>query len=175
MKKLIPISVLSLVIISILSNNYSKIIIPDDAIRFRVIANSNSDYDQINKKIIAKTLSTDIVEILKDTKSISEARETLQNNLNNFEEKASQVAESNNYKKEINVDYGSHYFPEKEYKGVTYKEGEYESLVVTLGNGKGENFWCVLFPPLCLLEAEETDTNEIEYKSFIKELIDKYF
>ena len=65
--------------------------------------------------------------------------------------------------------------PEKHYKGVTYKEGNYESLVVKLGEGKGENFWCVLFPPLCLLEAEESDKDEVEYKSFIKEIIDKYF
>lgn len=175
LKKIIPISILSLLIISVLSNNYNKIIIPKEAIRFRVIANSNSNYDQENKKIIAKTLSTDIVEILKENNSISEARKTLQNNLNRFEASAKEVAKTNNYKQEINIDYGNHYFPEKEYKGVTYKEGEYESLVVTLGKGDGDNFWCVLFPPLCLLEADESDTKEIEYKSFIKELIDKYF
>lgn len=175
MKKLFILSLLSLVIITVINNNYNKVIIPKEAIRFRVIANSNSEYDQINKKEIAKTLSTDIVEILKETSSISDARTTLQNNLTSFEKKAQEVAKSNNYKEDINVDYGTHYFPEKEYKGVTYKEGEYESLVVTLGSGRGENFWCVLFPPLCLLEADEADTDKIEYKSFIKELIDKYF
>ena len=56
---------------------------------------------------------------------------------------------------------------------IKYKEGNYESLVVTLGDGSGDNFWCVLFPPLCLLEAEDTN-NEVEYKFFVKELIDKY-
>ena len=175
MKKLFILSILILVIITVINNNYNKVIIPKEAIRFRVIANSNSEYDQTNKKEIAKTLSTDIVEILKETSSISDARTTLQNNLTNFEKTAKEVAKINNYKEDINVDYGTHYFPEKEYKGVTYKEGEYESLVVTLGSGKGENFWCVLFPPLCLLEADEADTDKIEYKSFIKELIDKYF
>lgn len=164
-----------LIILTILTNSYSKVIIPKEAIRFRVIANSNSEYDQTNKKKIAKTLSTDIVEILKDTSSIEEARKTIQSNLDNFEKSAKQIAYSNDYEEKINVDYGTHYFPEKEYKGVTYKEGEYESLVVTLGSGEGENFWCVLFPPLCLLEADESDSEEIEYKSFIKELIDKYF
>ena len=48
--------------------------------------------------------------------------------------------------------------------------------MVTLGNGQGKNFWCVLFPPLCLLEAEEgKEEKEVEYKSFVKEMIDKYF
>ena len=82
---------------------------------------------------------------------------------------------NDNYDNNVEVNYGMNYFPEKTYKGVKYKEGEYESLVVTLGKGEGNNFWCVLFPPLCLLEAEEDDTNEVEYTSFVKELIDKYF
>ena len=68
------------------------------------------------------------------------------------------------------------YFPKKVYKGVTYEAGNYESLVITLGDGLGKNWWWVMFPPLCLLEAEETEeTTEVEYKFFIKELIDKYF
>ena len=66
------------------------------------------------------------------------------------------------------------YFPEKEYKGTIYKEGKYESLVITLGNGQGNNFWCVLFPPLCLLDEEDETTN-VEYTSLVKEIIDKYF
>ena len=86
-----------------------------------------------------------------------------------------ETMDENNIQEEYTIDYGNHYFPEKVYKGVKYPEGEYESLVVTLGDGLGENFWCVLFPPLCLLEAEESDKDEVEYKSFIKEIIDKYF
>ena len=64
------------------------------------------------------------------------------------------------------------HFPKKEYKGIYYEEGEYESLVITLGEGIGENFWCILFPPLCLVDENAED---IEYSSIIKELIDKYF
>ena len=73
------------------------------------------------------------------------------------------------------LDYGMHYFPKKEYKGVIYEEGEYESLLVTLGEGNGKNWWCVLFPPMCLREAEENNTDDVEYKSFIKTIIEKYF
>ena len=65
-------------------------------------------------------------------------------------------------------------FQKKNYKGVIYEEGYYESLVVTLGSGNGNNWWCVLFPPLCLMEGEDNNTDEIEYKSFVKEMIDKY-
>jgi stage II sporulation protein R len=61
------------------------------------------------------------------------------------------------------------------YKGKTYKPDNYESLVITLGDGLGENFWCVLFPPLCLLETSDEEIDDVEYTSFIKEIIDKYF
>ena len=76
---------------------------------------------------------------------------------------------------DYDINYGINHFPKKVYKGVIYPEGDYESLVVTLGNGLGKNFWCVLFPPLCLLEGEENNQKDVEYKFFVKELINKYF
>ena len=72
----------------------------------------------------------------------------------------------------ITINFGDNYFPEKEYKDVIYEEGKYESLVVTLGNGEGDNWWCVLFPPICTLEVEEN--KDIEYKFFVKEIFEKY-
>ena len=66
------------------------------------------------------------------------------------------------------------YFPKKEYDGVVYPDGNYESLVITIGDGLGDNWWCVLFPPLCLLDAEDNNTGNIEYKSYVKEVIEKF-
>ena len=174
MKKTVTILILFLIIISAI-NKTKKVVIPKEAIRFRVIANSNTNIDQNNKKKIAKELSYDLVNILSETNSIEEARNTIQSNISNFETTVNQIVEKENYDTTVSIEYGNHYFPEKKYKGVTYESGEYESLVVKLGQGKGENFWCVLFPPLCLLEAEENETDEVRYKSFIKEIIDKYF
>ena len=81
--------------------------------------------------------------------------------------------EENNYNISYNLNFGQNYFPKKDFKGITYDAGYYESVVVNLGKAEGDNWWCVLFPPLCLLEAEESD--EVEYKFFVKELIEKYF
>ena len=167
--------ILGLILIIIITKTSEKVIIPDEAIRFRVIANSNSNLDQTNKKKIAKRLSTNISTVLKNSNSIDDARIKLKENIPTFKAVVSEEAKKEHYDIDVDVNYGNNYFPEKHYKGVTYKEGNYESLVVKLGEGKGENFWCVLFPPLCLLEAEESDTDEVEYKSFIKEIIDKYF
>lgn len=174
MKKIITIIVLIILMVVTMSKE-EEIIIPKDAIRFRVIANSNDIKDQQEKKKIAKTLGNNITELLKNQNSLQETRTTLKKNIDTFTTTVQEEMKNDNYDNNVEVNYGMNYFPEKTYKGVKYKEGEYESLVVTLGKGEGNNFWCVLFPPLCLLEAEEDDTNEVEYTSFVKELIDKYF
>lgn len=148
--------------------------IPDEAIRIRVIGNSNSEYDQEKKQELRKDIQLYMQNILKDAKNITDAREIINNNLENININVDTYLHNLNYDTSYNINFGLNYFPEKEYKGIKYKEGMYESLLITLGEGKGNNWWCVLFPPICLLEAEETETNDIEYKSFVKEIIKKY-
>jgi len=146
--------------------------IPKENIRIRVIANSNSDYDQEIKYKVKDEIQDDLYNLLKNTKGIDEARVLINSNLDEIDSKVYKVLNNNNYPFSYKINYGLNYFPSKEYKGVIYEEGYYESLVITLGEGAGDNWWCVLFPPLCLLEAEESD--EVEYTSYIKEVIDKY-
>lgn len=148
--------------------------IPDEAIRIRVIGNSNSEYDQEKKQELRKDVQIYMQNLLKDAKTINDAREIINNNLENINTNVDKYLHNLNYDTKYNINFGLNYFPEKEYKGIKYKEGLYESLLITLGEGKGNNWWCVLFPPICLLEAEETETNEVEYKSFVKEIINKY-
>ena len=152
-----------------------EIVIPESAIRLRVIANSNSDFDQNIKLKVKEEVQDEMYNLLKDTTNLDKARNMINENLNILNNKVEKVLESNNYNNTFNVNFGLNYFPKKEYKGISYDEGMYESLVVTLGSGKGENWWCVLFPPFCLIEAEENNTSDIEYKWKIKEIIDKYF
>lgn len=103
--------------------------------------------------------------------SINETRNYINKKLPEFTKIVDNTLKKNNYNNSFNINYGKNYFPKKVYKNVIYEEGEYESLVITLGDGKGKNFWCVLFPPLCMLDED----NDIEYKSLIKETLDKYF
>ena len=150
-----------------------KVTIPDDALRIRVVPNSNSDYDQEIKGKVCGELEVTMYDMLKEADSSEEARSIIKDNLEQIKVDVGDVLKNNNYDKPFEVNFGYNYFPEKEYKGVTYDEGYYESLLVTLGEGKGDNWWCVLFPPLCLIEADEN--TDVEYKSLVKELIDKYF
>lgn len=159
-----------------MSHKETEVIIPKEAIRFRVIANSNSSKDQQNKLIVRDSIQKQMTDDLTSTKNIEEARILIASNLNKYNNLIEKTLQENNINSDFNINYGMNYFPKKVYKGVTYEAGNYESLVITLGDGLGKNWWCVMFPPLCLLEAEETEeTTEVEYKFFIKELIDKYF
>lgn len=173
MKKIYAILLL-IIIVFITNIKASNNIIPNEAIRFRIIANSDSEYDQQIKLKVKDQMELDLYNLLKKTKGIEEARKVINDNLDNISESVKKVLEKENYNEDYNINFGLNYFPEKKYRGITYEEGYYESLVITLGKGEGKNWWCVLFPPLCLLEAEETDQENVEYKSLIKELIDKY-
>ena len=150
-------------------------IIPDDAIRIRVIANSNSEYDQKIKLKVKETLEYDMYSILKNTTDLEEARLLINNNLNKVEKNIDKTLQKENYKLPYSVNFGLNYFPEKKYKGIIYEEGYYESVVVTLGEGLGDNWWCVLFPPLCLLEASENETGDVEYHFFVAKMLEKIF
>lgn len=167
MKKIIVALFIVMVLILVYSNN-NKVLIPNDAIRFRIIASSSDLSDQLTKVKIKNELKPIITDILKTSNTIDETRENINNNM----------AKINNtikkYDNDYSVSYGKNYFPKKTYKGVTYEEGNYESLVITLGDGLGQNWWCVLFPPLCLLEETDTNTSDYTYTTYVKELLDKY-
>lgn len=167
----IIIVIIAYIIISnvVVANN----LIPDDAIRVRVIANSNSDYDQLIKYGVKNIVEDDMYKILNGVTKLDIARDRIGNNLNNVRDDIDNFLNNKNYNLGFDINFGYNYFPKKEFKGINYKEGYYESLVVTLGEGKGDNWWCVLFPPLCMIEASES--TDIEYTSLVKEVINKYF
>lgn len=174
MKKVFVFILMLLLVVSVYKKSNDSVKIPDSAIRFRILANSNSPRDQKIKEDIRDKMQKELYSLLQNSKSINDSRKIINSNMSNFDEILKNSMKDIEYS--YSIDYGMHYFPSKTYKGITYDEGNYESLLVTLGSGKGDNWWCVLFPPLCLLEAEESsDVKNVEYKSFIKEIIEKYF
>lgn len=166
MKKIVIIALIIFVLL--LQNNEKNIVIPQESIRFRIIANSNSKEDQTLKFAIAKDLTTNTFTNLNNVKNIDDSRIQIKNSIPLIE------TTLNKYNTKYNINYGYNYFPNKTYKGIEYDSGNYESLVITLGDGSGENFWCVLFPPLCLLEGQTNDTSEVEYRSLIKDILDRF-
>ena len=143
----------------------SEILIPGEAIRFRVIANSNTLQDQTEKLMIKEQVEKEVYELISDASNTSEVRDIIKNNMSMIESIVS------DYQVPYEINYGNNYFPAKSYRGVVYPAGNYESLVITLGNGAGNNFWCVLFPPLCLLENSNEDISDLDYQLYVKKLL----
>ncbi len=167
MKKIIII-LFGISLLGIVSLKENDILIPNNAIRFRVIANSNSLEDQKKKMIIKEDIEKEVYELINNANNTNEVRNIINNNLDSIDNIVKK------YEVPYNINFGYNYFPKKNYKGVMYPEGNYESLVITLGDGLGDNFWCVLFPPLCLIDNTSEDTAEVEYKFLVKEILDKF-
>lgn len=144
--------------------------ISDDSIRFRVIANSNSEEDIKMKELVVKELSSTLFK----ENSLEGTRSNIISNISQIEKRIDRVFDNNNYDKTYNVIYGMNEFPEKIYNGVVYEKGLYESLVVEIGDGRGNNYWCFLYPSLCLVDYKNGE-EEVKYKSKIAEIIDKLF
>lgn len=167
MKKTLIIIAILIVILS-LNKNYE--LNQNNTIRFRVIANSNDEKDQALKQDIVKNVSSIINESQKST-TLEDTRKYINESLPEFNEVVEKTLLENNDNRKYEVNYGLNYFPKKELNDEIYPEGMYESLVITLGEGQGDNFWCILFPPLCMIEENE----DYEYKSLIKEIFDSFF
>ncbi|WP_411954084.1 stage II sporulation protein R [Alkalibacillus sp. S2W] len=126
------------------------VVIPDEAIRLRILADSNSEKDQAEKRQIRDEVSEQITEWVETLTSIDEARATIKQNLPEIEAIVDQ-----NTDESFSVEFGEVMFPDKVYDRFVYPAGEYEAILITLGEGEGDNWWCVLFPPLCFVEFSD--------------------
>ena len=152
MKKLIFL-IPFLLIIVLIDTKEQNVLIPEESLRFRVIANSDSEEDQALKMEITENLQDLITDI--STANLTETIGVVNKKMDKFERVIDNTLKSNNSSMSYEINLGYNYFPEKNYKGVTYQEGNYQSLVITLGKGQGKNWWCVVFPPLCAAAAAE--------------------
>jgi len=141
-----------------------EIIIPNDAIRVRIIANSNSIHDLYAKKALKESIKNDLYSLISNSSSSDEAGKILSNNLNTIKKIISQRTT------DFSLNYGLNHFPKKVYKGVIYPEGDYKSLVITLGKGLGDNWWCVLYPPLCLIN-DNVETSDVSYRLLVSDIV----
>lgn len=148
--------------------------IPLESIRIRIIANSNSITDQYEKITVQKEVQTYLNTLLKNVKTKLEAQSLIETNLEKINLIVDRTLKNINSKSQYVIKYGQNHFPPKRFKGYDYQDGYYESLVITLGSGQGNNWWCVLFPPLCLMETDAESMSDIEYKLFIQDVISKY-
>jgi len=126
--------------------------IPKEAIRLRILANSNSPQDQEIKRIVRDRVNAQITEWVQDLTTLEEARMIILENLGEIQAIAEQVLEEKKSAHRVETKFGKVRFPTKLYGNFLYPAGDYEAILITIGEGKGANWWCVLFPPLCFLD-----------------------
>jgi stage II sporulation protein R len=188
--------IISLVIVSInqtqgqqvVNADNSPTVIPEEAIRLRILANSNGETDQNLKREIRNAVNYEISKWVANLSNVDNARQIIKDNLPEVEEIVSQKLNEFGMNQSFNVEFKEVNFPTKMYGSYIYPAGVYEAVVITLGDGQGANWWCVLFPPLCFLDfsngdavdtAEEKPTEvvaqggDVEVKFFIVELFGK--
>lgn len=128
-------------------------VIPDEAIRLRILANSDKEVDQDLKRLVRDKVNEKISVWVADIDEIEEARKLIEKRIPEIESIIAKALKEENSDSDFEVEYGENVtFPTKLYGSYLYPAGEYEAVLITLGEGKGANWWCVLFPPLCFLD-----------------------
>ena len=134
--------------VSAVSNN-----IANGVFRLHVIANSDSPEDKNLKYIVRDELIKYMNTLAKDCTSKQEVIEIAQNNISNFENIAKKTIQDNGFNYNVTVEIGNFDFPTKTYGDITLPAGTYDSLKIKIGKSEGQNWWCVMFPPLCFVDV----------------------
>lgn len=127
--------------------------IAKEILRLHVVANSDSKEDQELKMKVKETVVTYLRGSMRDASSVEEARAEIEKRLPEIEEIAKEKMQTEGYDYEVQAELGECYFPVKEYGDLTFPAGEYEALRVNLGESAGKNWWCVMYPSLCFVDA----------------------
>lgn len=146
----------------------------ESCIRIHIRANSNNQNDQTVKLAVRDNITAYLENALANCKSKDEAAKILNRERNTLTSIADRTLKANgfSYKSSIRID--NEYFPDRVYDGYDFPSGNYDAVVINLGSGEGDNWWCVAFPPLCFV-PDGDDGEKIVYKSWIKEMLDKIF
>ena len=150
----------------------------DNLIRLHVVANSDSPEDQELKNHIKDEIIKYMKDELKGVRDIDKSREIINNNLKYIKSIAEDEIKRQGKDYDVNVSLGDYPFPTKVYSDISLPAGVYQALRVSIGEGVGQNWWCVLFPPLCFVDATRGAVSE-SFKEDLEEIIesdtDRYY
>ena len=141
-------------------------------IRFHVRANSDSDEDQQLKLKVKDAVVSYLSDAMKESDSKEDSTAYLQSHIEEIEAVALEVVEANGYDYTVNAYITSEYFPTKSYGDVTIPCGEYDAFRIDIGENAGQNWWCILYPPLCFVEGSYGVATD-ESKMLLKNVLDE--
>ena len=174
-KRFILVSALLIIYVCISAVSYTHAVttdIADSVFRLHVIANSDSDEDQNLKYIVRDKVIEYMSSISQNASSKEEVIKIAKANLNKIQAIASQTIRENGYTYSVNVEVGNFSFPSKRYGDITLPPGYYDALRIKIGEAEGQNWWCVMFPPLCFVDVTSGVVPD-ESKEIMKENLSK--
>lgn len=174
-KRFILVSALLIIYVCISAVSYTHAVttdIADSVFRLHVIANSDSDEDQNLKYIVRDKVIEYMSSISQNASSKEEVIKIAKANLDKIQAIASQTIRDNGYTYSVNVEVGNFSFPSKRYGDITLPPGYYDALRIKIGKAEGQNWWCVMFPPLCFVDVTSGVVPD-ESKEIMKENLSK--
>lgn len=148
----------------------------ENVLRIHIRANSNLREDQELKLKIRDEILKETQDLFADAKGLSQAESIAKDNLETFEKIANTVITNNGFDYKAHIYLGDSFFETREYDTFSLPAGNYRSLIIDLGNGEGKNWWCVIFPSICVPTATNGDLRESvnENSAEIAENANKY-
>lgn len=137
-----------------------------DYLRLHIRANSNSEIDQNVKYEIKSVLVEFLTPCFGSVKSKEEAVELVRKLKVDIEKKCDEILIERGFNYKSNVKVDNEYFPTRSYSNVTLDAGFYDAVIVELGTAEGDNWWCIMYPPLCFVNKID-ETKQIKYESRI--------
>lgn len=156
MRKIIILSVISGILLTVAAAAYSEKVqssIASEVIRLHVLANSNSGADQALKLKVRDRVLKESKNLFKNCKSRKECERIINENMPNILAAAEDEVLKNGYSYTVSASKGNYFFPMKTYNGFSLPAGKYDAVKIEIGAAKGNNWWCVMFPPLCFVDA----------------------
>ena len=154
-KNFFIICILFISFVLVTATSYANSIFNDlstNIFRLHIIANSDSNEDQLLKLKIRDSIINYMKIATKNANSKEEIINFCKNNLDELKNIAVQVIKENGYEYDVNIEIGNFYFPTKDYANISLPAGNYDALRIKIGNATGKNWWCSLFPPLCFVD-----------------------
>ena len=177
-KMILLLSFLLFIYISVCAFSYAQNISTDIAnsvFRLHVIANSDSEEDQNLKYIVRDNLLKYMNQICKDCSSKEEAIMLVNKNKDTFYQIATDTIHEHGYTYNVNINIGNFEFPTKDYGDISLPAGYYDALRVEIGEAKGRNWWCVMFPPLCFVDISSGIVPDESKETLQKNLSEEEF
>ncbi len=144
----------------------------DEVFRFHVLANSDSEEDQALKMKVKEKVIAYMKEELPESESVEMTKAWAESHIREIEKVAEKTLQKEGCKDTVTAEVTNCYFPDKTYGDITFPKGEYEALRIEIGAAKGQNWWCVLYPNLCFIDAVHAVVPD-EGKEELKEVLDE--